>query len=128
VRRLFSRFARGSAGVGLLLLRVAAGSIVVARGICALRNTVSTGTDIFQLVVAAAALLFIIGLWTPAAAAVLISFELWQMVSRREYLAVEVLLCTVALAIALLGPGACSVDARLFGWKRLDIDTGNKKR
>ena len=114
MRRLFSRFARGSAGVGLLLLRVAAGSIVVARGVCALGNAVSIGTGIFQLVVAAAALLFIIGLWTPAAAAVLISLELWRMLSQREYLAVDVLLCTVGLATALLGPGACSVDARLL--------------
>jgi len=128
VRRLFSRFARGSAGVGLLLLRVAAGSIVVARGVCALGNAVSTGTGIFQFVAAAAALLFIIGLWTPAAAAVLFILELWRMVSRPEYLAVEVLLSAIGLAIALLGPGACSVDARLFGWKRIDIGTGNKKR
>jgi hypothetical protein len=32
-----------------------------------------------------------------------------------------VLLGTLGLALALLGPGAWSVDARLFGWKRIHI-------
>jgi hypothetical protein len=27
----------------------------------------------------------------------------------------------LSLALALLGPGAWSVDARLFGWRRLEI-------
>jgi hypothetical protein len=31
------------------------------------------------------------------------------------------LLGTLGAALALLGPGGCSVDARLFGWKRIDI-------
>jgi hypothetical protein len=28
---------------------------------------------------------------------------------------------TIAVALALLGPGAWSADARIFGWKRLDL-------
>jgi uncharacterized membrane protein YphA (DoxX/SURF4 family) len=79
------------------------------------------------LVVVAVGLLLIIGLWTPAAAAFMVILELWRMVSRRGDLAVDILLCNIALAIALLGPGAWSVDARLFGWKRIEIDTRKNK-
>ena len=76
----------------------------------------------------AVGLLLIIGLWTPAAAAFMVILELRRMVSRRGDLAVDILLCNIALAIALLGPGAWSVDARLFGWKRIEIDTQKNKR
>ena len=33
----------------------------------------------------------------------------------------SLLLGTLGAALALLGPGAWSADARLFGWKRMDI-------
>ena len=77
---------------------------------------------------AAVGVLLIIGPWTPAAAALMVILELWRIVSRRGDLAVEVLLSTLALAIALVGPGAWSVDARLFGWKRIDIGNPRNKR
>jgi putative oxidoreductase len=128
VRRLFSSFARGWPGVGLLLLRVAAGSSLIARSILVLGNTPTFGTGFFQLFIATAGLLLIAGVWTPIGAAVMVLLELWRIISRHEDPASDILLCVLALAIALLGPGAWSVDARLFGWKRIDIDTRKNKR
>jgi len=32
-----------------------------------------------------------------------------------------VLLAVIGIALALVGPGALSIDARLFGWKRIDL-------
>lgn len=128
MQRLFSTFARGWPGVGLLLLRVAAGSSLIARSILVLGNTPTFGTVFFQLFIATAGLLLIAGLWTPVGAAVMVLLELWRSISRYGDTASDILLCTLALAIALLGPGAWSVDARLFGWKRIDIDTRKNKR
>jgi hypothetical protein len=34
---------------------------------------------------------------------------------------IYILLSSMGAALALLGPGAWSVDARLFGWKRINI-------
>jgi len=128
VHRLFSTFARGWPGVGLLLLRVAAGSSLIARSILVLGTTPTFGTGFFQLFIATAGLLLIAGLWTPVGAAVMVLLELWRIISRHGDPASNILLCTLALAIVLLGPGAWSVDARLFGWKRIDIDTRKNKR
>jgi putative oxidoreductase len=128
VQRLFSTFARGWPGVGLLLLRVAAGSSLIARSVLVLGNTPTFGTGFFQLFIATAGLLLIAGLWTPVVAAAMVLLELWRIISRYGDPATDILLCTLALAIALLGPGAWSVDARLFGWKRIDIDTRKNKR
>jgi putative oxidoreductase len=128
VQRLFSTFARGWPGVGLLLLRVAGGSSLIARSILVLGNTPTFGTGFFQLFIATAGVLLIAGLWTPVGAAVMVLLELWRIISRRGDPASDILLCVLALAIVLLGPGAWSVDARLFGWKRIDIDTRKNKR
>jgi uncharacterized membrane protein YphA (DoxX/SURF4 family) len=128
VQRLFSTFARGWPGVGLLLLRVAAGSSLIARSILVLGNTPTFGTGLFQLLIATAGLLLTAGLWTPVVAAVMVLLELWRIISRHGDPTSDILLCVLALAIALLGPGAWSVDARLFGWKRIEIDTQKTKR
>jgi putative oxidoreductase len=128
VRRLFSSFARGWPGVGLLLLRVAAGSSLIAHAILVLGNTSTFRTGFFQLFIATAGLLLIAGLWTPVVATVMVLLELWRIISRHGDPASDILLCVLALAIALLGPGAWSVDARLFGWKRIEIDTRKNKR
>ena len=128
MRRLFSTFARGWPGVGLLLLRVTAGITLVVPSILVLENAPTFRTGFFQLFIATVGLLLITGLWTPVVATVIAILELWRIISRHGDPASDILLCALALAIALLGPGAWSVDAHLFGWKRIEIDTQKNKR
>ena len=127
MQRLFSTFARGWPGVGLLLLRVAAGGSLAARSILVLGNELTFETSFFQLFAATAGLLLIAGLWTPVVATVMMLLELWRIISRHGDPVSEILLCVLAIAIALLGPGGWSIDARLFGWKRIEIDTRKNK-
>jgi hypothetical protein len=46
---------------------------------------------------------------------------MWSLLMRRGDPWTGILLGTLGAALALLGPGAWSVDARRFGWKRMDI-------
>lgn len=68
-----------------------------------------------------AAILLFSGLWTPAGAALAALVELWNVFSHPGDTWISILLGTLVVALGLLGPGAWSVDARLFGWKRIDI-------
>jgi uncharacterized membrane protein YphA (DoxX/SURF4 family) len=67
-----------------------------------------------------AGLLLLVGLWTPVAATLVAAIELWKIYSKLGDPWIYLLLTTIAVAIAMLGPGFLSVDARLYGWKRID--------
>ena len=68
-----------------------------------------------------AGLLLLAGLWTPVMGTLVAVISVWKIFLLPENLWIYILLATLGAALALLGPGAWSVDARLFGWKRLDI-------
>jgi len=121
VRRLFSNFARGWPGVGLLLIRIAAGISLIIDGIDRLQTIETSGSLILRLLAVADGALLILGLWTPIAGSLVIGLAIWQVVLRHENPYPGVLLAAMGAALALVGPGALSVDARLFGWKRIDI-------
>ena len=121
MRRLFSNFATGAPGIGLLLLRLAAGIGVAARGVLALRDAPSFGPATLHLVTIAVGLLLLVGLWTPIAGTLLAILALIHAAFNLGNPWTCVLMAILGAALALLGPGIWSVDARLFGWKRIRI-------
>ena len=74
-----------------------------------------------QLLTAACSALLIIGLWTPIAGVFMALCELTLLVSTFTGASMHIALAALAAALAMLGPGAWSVDARLFGRKRIQI-------
>jgi hypothetical protein len=101
--------------VGLLLLRLVAAIAVIAQQL-------TKGFLLVDGLGIVAALLLLSGLWTPVSGSLLAAVELWKLLSRQPLDPwADILLATIGAALGLLGPGAWSADARLFGWKRIDI-------
>jgi len=65
--------------------------------------------------------LLLAGLWTPVAGVLQAIIQLWFVFFARDVVVVHLFLAALGLSVAMLGPGAWSVDARLFGRKRIDI-------
>jgi putative oxidoreductase len=121
VRRLFSNFAGGAPGLGLLLLRLAAGIGVAGRAILELRGAPAFGPATLHVVTIVVGLLLLAGLWTPIAGTLLALLALAHAALQLANPWTCVLTAILGAALALLGPGVWSVDARLFGWKRIHI-------
>ena len=118
MQRLFSTFPGGLPGAGLVLLRAAAAIPLVHAGLM----TVSSPHPLILVVVAAcAAILVLIGLWTPFAGALIAIAELALALSHRADPWTFIQYGVLGAALAMLGPGGCSVDARLFGRKQIQI-------
>ena len=121
MRRLFSSFAHGAPGIGLLLLRLATSSALIYYSVTALIRDEPFAPAAFHALLVLLGLLLFAGLWTPIAAALVALGAIWEMLShpasRPQYGSITIM----ASALALLGPGAWSVDAWLYGWKQIKI-------
>jgi hypothetical protein len=117
LRRLFSTFAHGWPGVGLLLLRLVAGASLIIHGLRSLVN----GPPIHLAAVLAIAggVLLVAGLWTPISGTLVAALALWSAFSQLGNPWSCIFLATIGAALALVGPGGWSADAWLFGWKRM---------
>lgn len=102
-------------------MRLVAGSALIAHGAAILLSRPPAGPFILNLLEAAAGLLLLAGLWTPIAGALATIIEIWRALSYPADPWIHLLLGTLGAALAMIGPGIWSVDARLFGWKRIDI-------
>jgi len=65
------------------------------------------------------AIFIVIGLWTPVSGALIAAVELWIALVDTGDLSSAILLATLGATLAMIGPGAFSIDARLFGRKHI---------
>ena len=114
-------FADGWPGTGLLLLRALTGAALVHYGILSLREAPHLAPIAPQIIGAGAGILLVVGLWTPVAGALVAIVEMWTTFSRPGDPWIPVMLAALGAALAMVGPGAWSVDAKIFGRKRIDI-------
>ena len=120
MRRLLSTFADGLPSLGLLLLRVVAGTALILR-VAELHNRASVQKIAPHMIAAGIGLLILFGSWTAVAGVMLAIIESVLAFSHNGDPWVSILLASLGVSLALLGPGVWSVDARRFGWKRIEI-------
>ncbi len=101
-------------------MRLIGGSALVVRASSALGSSASVNGTITSACLAGCGILLIPGLWTPIAGTLVGLIAMSQVLMRVGDRSVLILLGTIGAALAMLGPGLWSVDARLFGWKRVE--------
>jgi putative oxidoreductase len=128
LQRLFSTFASGWPGAGILLQRGLAGSILLYCGILQVLERRQGMSLTPEIIGAAAGLFLLLGLWTPVAGIAASAVQMWVIHTGMHKPLIPVLLATLGATIAMIGPGAWSIDARIFGRKHIETEWTSKSR
>jgi putative oxidoreductase len=105
-----------------LLMRLVVGISLIVNGIQKFQTGQSIELVILNLLAVGDGVLLIAGLWTPVTGSLVSVLALWGFLAQNASLYPVILSATIGVGLALVGPGAWSVDAWLFGWKRIDIE------
>jgi putative oxidoreductase len=119
LQRLFSNFANGWPGVGLFLQRLVTAAVLFHSAITVLEKDQTFYPVVPQLVAASAGIFLVLGLWTPVVGTLVAIIELWIVFFGVDDHSIAIILGTLGATSAMIGPGAWSVDAQLFGRKRI---------
>ena len=133
LQRLFSTFPDSWPGLGLLLLRVGLSGHLIFIAISDLSARSPDPIALAACLTAAVGgILLLAGLWTPIMGALVALDEVWVALvlhsSGLERMSTHICLAVISTSVAMLGPGAWSVDARLYGRKRLYSDRHRSDR
>lgn len=125
MQRLFAMFPAGRAGAGLLILRVVVALQLLAAGASCFRPVMGALLIwLGQLM----AVLLCMGIATPVLALLHAGMALYCLLQHWSaapmLLALYGLLIANSLALMLLGPGAYSLDAQLFGRRLIVVRDG----
>ena len=128
MRRLFTTFASGVPGLGLLLLRLTVGITLIYQGVIALGLDPPLGSMVFYSFLMLLGVLIVVGLWTPIVGVLGGLGSFWYAHTHLASWAPSVRIGIMAVALALLGPGTWSFDAWLYGWKQIKISDGKRRQ
>jgi len=121
LQRLFSAFPNGWPGRGLFLQRVVIAAFLFCLGLEHLRDAAQSSLAFLDVIGAGAGIFLLIGLWTPICGTLIAIVEAWIAVSWVDGAGIAILLATLGATLAMIGPGAWSIDARLFGRKHFEV-------
>ena len=121
MQRLFSTFANGWPGIGLLLQRLLIAAALLHFGMSHLNGTSDLASIVLSLIGAAAGILLLIGLWTPVVGSLIAAVQMWIAFSYAGDPWTSIMLAILAATLAIIGPGAWSIDARVFGRVHIEI-------
>jgi putative oxidoreductase len=103
-------------------MRMVVGSVLIVRASLRLSYDLpSMNVTVPAVLLMGAGTLLILGLWTPVAGTSVALIEIWKILTLAGDKSVWLLLGTAGAALAMLGPGLWSVDAHLFGWRRVEV-------
>jgi uncharacterized membrane protein YphA (DoxX/SURF4 family) len=118
IQRLYSTFPDSWPGAALLLVRLCVSTAIVFHGVQAGFQT-GIAPCILNAATWTSAALILIGLWTPIAGAVATVTEVAEALAGAPGLLAHIFVIAIAASVVLLGPGAWSIDAHLYGRKRV---------
>ena len=106
-------------------MRLVVGAVLILRAISKLSGAPPMHGTLAVALEAGSGSLLIPGLWTPVAGILVALTEISQIMTTDGDRLVCLLVGTIGAALAMLGPGLWSADARLFGWRRVEVPPRN---
>ncbi len=121
MQRLYSTFPGAWPGFALLLLRCIAAAALIAYANLGVWLSLEPILLLMHGLTIMTAMMLLGGLWTPAAGVTQALLELYGNFSGSAADLDQLLWAAVGLCVAMLGPGACSMDSRRFGRRRIEV-------
>ena len=104
-------------------MRLLTGPALIHFGFASLHRAPPLATVVLQIIGIGAGILLLVGLWTPLAgglaATVKVCIAFLRYFSHSGDPWIPILQAVLSAVLAMVGPGAWSIDARLFGRKRI---------
>jgi len=119
LQRLFTTFANGWPGFGLLVQRSITGAALICRAFAMVNGVPETIHAAPHIAGAVLGLFILAGFWTPIAGVLIAAIELWIALIGGGNAWMSIILAVLGGTLAMIGPGAWSIDARLFGRKQI---------